>query len=169
MLAFLQVRDSAQSFLTVQVPLYVSYIYVTAPRGWASLEHHTEMEFSFFYDTVLWRTGTVSFITRPKASGQTQAQSVLYNLLPSPNCVHVAADFDWLLMNVSLLQAFRQTACCQLDYKSFGSSLEMTDDWWLSSKPMPSSEVCVFSYLFSFHCICEHNLTPNCIWTQLDI
>lgn len=52
-----QVRDSAQSFLTVQVPLYVSYIYVTAPRGWASLEHHTEMEFSFFYDTVLWRTG----------------------------------------------------------------------------------------------------------------
>ncbi|XP_051540724.1 extracellular matrix organizing protein FRAS1-like [Myxocyprinus asiaticus] len=52
-----QVRDSAQSFLTVQVPLYVSYIYVMAPRGWASLEHHTEMEFSFFYDTVLWRTG----------------------------------------------------------------------------------------------------------------
>ncbi|XP_064005810.1 extracellular matrix organizing protein FRAS1 [Pogoniulus pusillus] len=52
-----QVRDSAQSFLTVHVPLYVSYIYVTAPRGWASLEHHTEMEFSFFYDTVLWRTG----------------------------------------------------------------------------------------------------------------
>ncbi|KAM4809143.1 extracellular matrix organizing protein FRAS1 [Rhinophrynus dorsalis] len=52
-----QVRDSAQSFLTVNVPLYVSYIYVTAPRGWASLEHHTEMEFSFFYDTVLWRTG----------------------------------------------------------------------------------------------------------------
>ncbi|ELK16426.1 Extracellular matrix protein FRAS1 [Pteropus alecto] len=52
-----QVRDSAQSFLTVHVPLHVSYIYVTAPRGWASLEHHTEMEFSFFYDTVLWRTG----------------------------------------------------------------------------------------------------------------
>ncbi|XP_007496032.2 extracellular matrix organizing protein FRAS1 isoform X2 [Monodelphis domestica] len=52
-----QVRDSAQSFLTVHVPLYVSYIYVTAPRGWASLDHHTEMEFSFFYDTVLWRTG----------------------------------------------------------------------------------------------------------------
>lgn len=55
-----QVRDSAQSFLTVHVPLYVSYIYVTAPRGWASLEHHTEMEFSFFYDTVLWRTGMLT-------------------------------------------------------------------------------------------------------------
>ncbi|KPP66085.1 hypothetical protein Z043_115451, partial [Scleropages formosus] len=52
-----QVRDSAQSFLTVRLPLYVSYIYVTAPRGWVSLEHQTEMEFSFFYDTVLWRTG----------------------------------------------------------------------------------------------------------------
>ncbi|KAJ8339232.1 hypothetical protein SKAU_G00360180 [Synaphobranchus kaupii] len=52
-----QVRESAQSFVTVQVPLYVSYIYVTAPRGWASLEHHTQMEFSFFYDTVLWKTG----------------------------------------------------------------------------------------------------------------
>ncbi|XP_058684731.1 superkiller complex protein 2-like [Poecile atricapillus] len=51
------VRDSAQSFLTVHVPLSVSYICVTAPRGWASLEHRTEMEFSFFYDTVLWRTG----------------------------------------------------------------------------------------------------------------
>lgn len=57
LLSLSQVRDSAQSFLTVQVPLYVSYIYVTAPRGWASLEHHTEMEFSFFYDTMLWRTG----------------------------------------------------------------------------------------------------------------
>ena len=57
-----QVRDSAQSFLTVHVPLHVSYIYVTAPRGWASLEHHTEMEFSFFYDTVLWRTGILTDI-----------------------------------------------------------------------------------------------------------
>ncbi|XP_023802462.1 extracellular matrix protein FRAS1-like [Cyanistes caeruleus] len=52
-----QARDSAQSFLTVHVPLYVSYICVTAPRGWASPEHRSEMEFSFFYDTVLWRTG----------------------------------------------------------------------------------------------------------------
>ena len=57
-----QVRDSAQSFLTVHVPLHVSYVYVTAPRGWASLEHHTEMEFSFFYDTVLWRTGILADI-----------------------------------------------------------------------------------------------------------
>ena len=54
----LQLRDSAESQVTVTVPLYVSYIYVTAPRGWGSLEHHTDMEFTFRYDTVLWRTGT---------------------------------------------------------------------------------------------------------------
>ncbi|KAJ6657516.1 hypothetical protein lerEdw1_002451 [Lerista edwardsae] len=80
MTELIDVRDSAQSFLTVHVPLYVSYIYVTAPRGWASLEHHTEMEFSFFYDTVLWRTGhfvmehhtlpdTKSFIMTPDHLG----------------------------------------------------------------------------------------------------
>ncbi|KAG2466459.1 FRAS1 protein, partial [Polypterus senegalus] len=98
-----QVRDSAQSFLTVQVPLYVSYIYVTAPRGWASLEHHTEMEFSFFYDTVLWRTGiqtdsvlsarlqiiriyiredgrlVIEFKTHAKFRGQTLYGRVLWN------------------------------------------------------------------------------------------
>uniref|UniRef100_A0A3B3RJD3 Fraser extracellular matrix complex subunit 1 n=1 Tax=Paramormyrops kingsleyae TaxID=1676925 RepID=A0A3B3RJD3_9TELE len=52
-----QVRDSTQSFLTVRLPLYVSYIYVMTPRGWASLEHQKEMQSSFFYDTMLWRTG----------------------------------------------------------------------------------------------------------------
>ncbi|XP_013794564.2 extracellular matrix protein FRAS1-like [Limulus polyphemus] len=52
-----QMRDSAQSYLTVELPLHVSYIYATAPTGWASIEHRTEMEFSFFYNTVLWRTG----------------------------------------------------------------------------------------------------------------
>lgn len=25
--------------------------------GWGSLEHRTELEFSFYYDTVLWRSG----------------------------------------------------------------------------------------------------------------
>lgn len=44
-----QVRDGDKSFLTVTVPLYISYVYVTAPTGWASLDHRTEMEFSFFY------------------------------------------------------------------------------------------------------------------------
>ncbi|XP_071508475.1 extracellular matrix organizing protein FRAS1-like [Diadema antillarum] len=52
-----EVRNGDKSFLTVTVPLYVSYIYVMAPTGWASLDHRTEMEFSFFYSTILWRTG----------------------------------------------------------------------------------------------------------------
>ncbi|XP_038060993.1 extracellular matrix protein FRAS1-like [Patiria miniata] len=52
-----QVRDTDESYLTVTVPLYVSYIYVTAPTGWGALDHRTEMEFSFFYKTILWRTG----------------------------------------------------------------------------------------------------------------
>lgn len=83
-------RDSAQSFLTVHVPLYVSYIYVTAPRGWASLEHHTEMEFSFFYDTVLWRTGipvdsltlpTSHLVTKIKYVGTVDSTSIPVFLL----------------------------------------------------------------------------------------
>ncbi|XP_070544831.1 extracellular matrix organizing protein FRAS1-like [Ptychodera flava] len=45
------------SYLTVTVPLYAAYIYSTTPTGWASLDHRTQMEFSFFYSTVLWRTG----------------------------------------------------------------------------------------------------------------
>ncbi|XP_033117888.1 extracellular matrix protein FRAS1-like [Anneissia japonica] len=52
-----QVRDMDKSYLTVTVPMYVSYIYVMAPTGWAALDHKTEMEFSFFYSSILWRTG----------------------------------------------------------------------------------------------------------------
>ncbi|KAL3876627.1 hypothetical protein ACJMK2_034445 [Sinanodonta woodiana] len=52
-----QVTDAGQTYLTVRVPLYVSYLYATAPIGWGSLEHRTEMEFSFYYDTVLWQSG----------------------------------------------------------------------------------------------------------------
>ncbi|XP_048248290.1 extracellular matrix organizing protein FRAS1-like isoform X2 [Haliotis rufescens] len=52
-----QVKDTGQSHLTVRVPLYVSYLYATAPVGWGSLEHRTEMEFSFYYDTILWKSG----------------------------------------------------------------------------------------------------------------
>ncbi|CAK8671603.1 unnamed protein product [Clavelina lepadiformis] len=50
-----QLRDAAESQVTVSVPLYVSYVYVTAPRGWGSLEHHTDMEFSFRYKNVYSR------------------------------------------------------------------------------------------------------------------
>ncbi|XP_074641130.1 extracellular matrix organizing protein FRAS1-like [Tubulanus polymorphus] len=52
-----QMRKRGKTFLTFRLPLYVSYIYASAPSSWASLEHRTTMEFSFFYDTVLWRSG----------------------------------------------------------------------------------------------------------------
>lgn len=55
-----QLRDAAKSLVTVTVPLHVSYVYVTAPTGWGSLEHRTEMQFSFVYDTVLWIAGLSS-------------------------------------------------------------------------------------------------------------
>nr|XP_026692904.1 extracellular matrix protein FRAS1 isoform X2 [Ciona intestinalis] len=52
-----QRRDAAMSQVTVSVPLYVSYVYVTAPRGWGALDHHTEMQFSFQYSNVVFRAG----------------------------------------------------------------------------------------------------------------
>ncbi|KAK3090989.1 hypothetical protein FSP39_016284, partial [Pinctada imbricata] len=52
-----QVRDAGKTYLTIKVPLYVYYVYATAPVGWGSLQHHTEMEMSFYYNTVLWRSG----------------------------------------------------------------------------------------------------------------
>lgn len=69
-----QVRDSAQTYLTVRLPLYVSYLYATAPTGWGSLEHRTEMEFSFFYNTILWRTGLE---TDGKLGGKLQVLRIL--------------------------------------------------------------------------------------------
>ncbi|XP_023218012.1 extracellular matrix protein FRAS1-like [Centruroides sculpturatus] len=52
-----QLRTSGETYLTVHLPLYVSYIYASAPTGWITMEHHTELEFSFSYNTMLWKTG----------------------------------------------------------------------------------------------------------------
>ncbi|XP_033757797.1 extracellular matrix protein FRAS1-like [Pecten maximus] len=52
-----QVKGAGQTYLTVSVPLYVYYVYVTAPVGWGSLQHHTDMSFSFYYDNILWQAG----------------------------------------------------------------------------------------------------------------
>jgi hypothetical protein len=32
-----------------------------APVGWGSLQHHTEMEFSFYYSNILWQTENFKF------------------------------------------------------------------------------------------------------------
>ncbi|KAH3869870.1 hypothetical protein DPMN_033043, partial [Dreissena polymorpha] len=69
-----QVRGGGKTYLTVRVPLYVSYLYAVAPIGWGSLEHMTELEFSFYYDTVLWRSGLE---TQGDIGGRLQVMRVL--------------------------------------------------------------------------------------------
>lgn len=41
--------------------------------GWGSLEHMTELEFSFYYDTVLWRSGLE---TRGELGGRLQVMRI---------------------------------------------------------------------------------------------
>ncbi|GFS77940.1 extracellular matrix protein FRAS1 [Nephila pilipes] len=53
-------RDTDQTYMTVLLPLYVTYVFAAAPTGWTTLEHRTEMEFSFYYDTFLWKSGVHS-------------------------------------------------------------------------------------------------------------
>lgn len=55
--SYFQVKHGGKTYLTVRVPLYVYYLYTMAPVGWGSLQHHTEMEFSFYYSNILWQTG----------------------------------------------------------------------------------------------------------------
>ncbi|XP_076043694.1 extracellular matrix organizing protein FRAS1-like [Oratosquilla oratoria] len=52
-----QVGSGGQSFLTVRLPLYVSYVYAASPPGWASLDHRTELSVSLYYNTLLWHQG----------------------------------------------------------------------------------------------------------------
>jgi len=50
------VDTSSQSYVTVFQPFYVSYLYAKAPSGWVSLDHQTELEFSFYYETVQFQS-----------------------------------------------------------------------------------------------------------------
>ena len=52
-----EARDAARSYLTVRVPLYVSYVRARAPAGWTTAEQRTELQLSFYYSTMLWKTG----------------------------------------------------------------------------------------------------------------
>lgn len=51
-------RDLDKTYVSVLLPLYVTYIFAAAPTGWTSVEHRTEIEFSFFYNTFLWKEGS---------------------------------------------------------------------------------------------------------------
>ena len=44
-----ELADQGKSHVTVHVPFYVSYIYVKAPTGWASLDHLSGLDVSFLY------------------------------------------------------------------------------------------------------------------------
>ena len=61
------VESSSQSFVTLHQPLHVSYIFAKAPTGWASLDHQTLLEFSFYYDTVKFQSG-VDIMQEPQGS-----------------------------------------------------------------------------------------------------
>lgn len=61
------VGSASQSFVTVHQPLHVSYIFAKAPTGWASLDHQTLLEFSFYYNNVKFESG-VEIKQEPSAS-----------------------------------------------------------------------------------------------------
>ncbi|KAB7500158.1 Extracellular matrix protein FRAS1 [Armadillidium nasatum] len=52
-----QVGSIGQSFLTVRVPLYLSYTYASPTPGWTSLDHRAELSVSLYYSTLLWNQG----------------------------------------------------------------------------------------------------------------
>lgn len=61
------VEAASKSFVTVHQPLYVSYVYAKAPSGWASLDHQSVLEVSFYYDNVKFQTGA-EVMSEPQGS-----------------------------------------------------------------------------------------------------
>ncbi|XP_069157214.1 extracellular matrix organizing protein FRAS1 [Procambarus clarkii] len=68
-----QVGSGGQSFLTVRVPLYISYVYATSPPGWASVDHRTELSVSLYYNTLLWHHG---LLTQPTLTAKIQVTRI---------------------------------------------------------------------------------------------
>ena len=54
-----QVLDAVQSYVSLRVPLYVSYIYHSpVGSGWQHFDQQTELKMTFVYDTaILWDKG----------------------------------------------------------------------------------------------------------------
>lgn len=56
----LQVLNLVQSYVTLRVPLYVSYVFHSpvGAGGWQHFDLQSEMKLTFVYDTaILWRDG----------------------------------------------------------------------------------------------------------------
>lgn len=50
--------NSVQSYVSVRVPLYVSYVFHSAATTWQHSDLSTELKMTFVYDTaILWRQG----------------------------------------------------------------------------------------------------------------
>ena len=50
-----------QSYVSLKVPLYVSYVYYSAVVGWKHYDLDTHMQLKFVYDTaILWQEGITS-------------------------------------------------------------------------------------------------------------
>jgi hypothetical protein len=43
--------------MTIEVPLYVSYVSASGAEEWTAVEHRTAMEVSFVYSPLLWHRG----------------------------------------------------------------------------------------------------------------
>ncbi|XP_054717495.1 extracellular matrix organizing protein FRAS1-like [Uloborus diversus] len=52
-------RDTNKAYVTVVLPLYITYLFAAAPTGWTSIEHHSQLEFSFFYNMLLSKSGSL--------------------------------------------------------------------------------------------------------------
>ncbi|XP_067010453.2 extracellular matrix organizing protein FRAS1 [Anabrus simplex] len=70
----MQVRENGENYVTVQVPLYVTYLMAGAPLGWTAVDHHTELEVSFHYSSLLWHQGSLAM--QPQYNGSIQVTRV---------------------------------------------------------------------------------------------
>lgn len=75
-----QVLNLIQSYVTLRVPLHVSYVFHSpvGAGGWQHFDLQSELRLTFVYDTaILWRDGIGS---PPEAELQGKSCSVIYNL-----------------------------------------------------------------------------------------
>jgi len=60
--------------MTIEVPLYVSYVSASGAEEWTAVEHRTAMEVSFIYSPLLWHKGLQ---TEPKHSAKVKVRIVV--------------------------------------------------------------------------------------------
>lgn len=78
LLTFSQVLNLVQSYVTLRVPLFVSYVFHSpvGTGGWQHFDLQSELRLTFVYDTaILWKDGIGS---PPQAELQGQYQSLCF-------------------------------------------------------------------------------------------